>query len=103
MDYYLRFPDEASMKAAFGTTEDKTDHGTIVTHPVVAHMAVDIVGLIYAPTGETHKILGPGGEEIDAPVMAPLEGWHVNLRGEALPEHLLAFVVEPQNPARVWA
>lgn len=103
MDYYLRFPDEAGMKDAFGTIESNTDHGAIVSHPVVSHMAVDIIGLIYEPTGETCKILGPDGSEIDAPVMAPLEGWHVNLRGDALPQELEQYCIEPQNPRRVWA
>ena len=103
MDYYLHFPDEASMKVAFGTTESNTDHGTIVSHPAVSHMAVDIIGLIYEPTGETYKILVPDGGEIDASVMAPLEGWHVNLRGDSLPEGLEQYTINPTNPRRVWA
>ena len=103
MDYYLRFPDEASMKAAFDTIESNTDHGAIVSHPVVSHMAVDIIGLIYDPTGETCKIIGPDGGEIDASVMAPLEGWHVNLRGDSLPDGLEQYIVNPTNPRRVWA
>ena len=103
MDYYLRFPDEASMKAAIGTIELNTDHGAIVSHPVVSHMAVDIIGLIYEPTGEMFKILGPDGGEIDGPVMAPLEGWHVNLRDESLPEGLEQYTINPTNPRRVWA
>ena len=98
MDYYLKLIDEAAMKKAFGTVETDTPYGLNVVHPLVQHMAVDIVGVIYAETGEMETY-----EEMTTPVMAPLEGWHVNLRGDALPQELEQFAVEPHNPRRVWA
>lgn len=98
MDYYLKFPDEAAMLDAFGTTSIETGHGTVTTHPLVQHMAVDIIGTIYEQTGEVQTVDG-----MDVPVYAPLDGWHVNLRGDALPPGLEQYIVNPTNPRRVWA
>lgn len=98
MDYYLKFNDEAAMKAAFGTVETDTPYGLNVVHPLVQHMAVDIVGVIYQPTGETET-----HGDMTVPIMAPLPGWHVNLRGDELPQELEQYRVEPKNPLRVWA
>ena len=84
-DLCLRFPDEAT------ATEALTD----------LHAAIDVIGTIYKPTGE--MLLGEDGEY---PEMAPLEGWHVNLRGVFTADDLDAlelFVVTPENPVRVWA
>ena len=98
MDYYLKLIDEAAMKKAFGTVETDTPYGLNAVHPLVQHMAVDIVGVIYVETGEMETY-----EEMTTPVMAPLEGWHVNLRGDAFPQELEQYRVEPKNPRRVWA
>lgn len=84
-DLCLRFPDEAS------ATEALAD----------LHAAIDTIGTIYKPTGQT--LLGDDGEY---PEIAPLEGWHVNLRGELTDNQiatLTPFVVTPNNPVRVWA
>jgi hypothetical protein len=55
---------------------------------------VDVIGVIYKPTGVML--------EEDTPEMAPVEGWHVNTRGE-MPEALKAYAVEVNSPVRVWA
>jgi len=61
------------------------------------NLVVDTVGIIYKQTGVT--LLGEDGEY---PETKPLDGWHVNTRGE-IPEALLVFSVQPENPVRVWA
>lgn len=62
--------------------------------------SVDYIGVIYKPTGNT--ITTDMGEQ---PEMAPIDGWHVNVRLKA--DHLVpaldAYKVEPANPVRVWA
>lgn len=86
-DYTLKFPDEAT---AAEVLEQLTD-----TH------AIDVIGVIYKPTGE--MLIGEDGEY---PAMAPIDGWHVNLRGEVSDWMLAAFqayMVEPSDPVRVWA
>jgi len=83
MDYYLAFPDEAAaIKVLYGA-EDKPNYANI-----------DTIGVIYKPTGGTD----------DEPVMAPIKGWHVNVRllaGED-DKPLQSFAVTPATPTRVW-
>ena len=83
IDYTLKFPDEAM--------------ATEVLEPFIATHAIDTIGVIYKPTGE--MLLGEDGEY---PAMAPIAGWHVNVRGpEAL--ELNPYVIDVKTPARVWA
>ena len=58
---------------------------------------IDIIGVIYKPTGE--MLMGEDGEY---PEMAPLPGWHVNTRGPVLDE-LKPYAIEVATPSRVWA
>jgi hypothetical protein len=58
---------------------------------------MDIIGTMYAPTGATTR----DEEGNDAPVMAPVAGYHVNT-----PEPVEAFAekqVTPNSPSRVYA
>jgi hypothetical protein len=80
-DLYLRFKDE--------------DEATEVLEGYAG--AVDVIGVIYKPTGETLQ-----GEDGPYPEMKAVEGWHVNVRGPMLPE-LLPYAVEVASPVRVWA
>jgi len=90
---FLRFPDESAWTAA------ATDAGFITDDTLAAYThdrAIDVVGTItrggeYDP--ET-------GDVIVAPEV--LDGWHVNYVGE-LPEGWEQYVVEPEQPVRVWA
>ena len=90
---FLRFPDEATW------TEAATAAGFIIDDALAAYThdrAIDCIGKItrggeYDP--ET-------GEVIVAPTV--LDGWHVNYQG-VLPDGWDEFLVEPANPARVWA
>lgn len=113
-DLCLKFPDEAAAFTALYepvtqtvTTYDDEGEATAVTTEVPGefkprHQAsIDTIGVIYRATGNT--LLGENGEY---PEMAPLEGWHVNLRGVFTADELEAlalFVVTPQSPVRVWA
>jgi hypothetical protein len=67
--------------------------------------AMDIVGVIHRPTG--NMLTDAEGNEY--PEMAPLDGWHINIRliGDAARETVealnVAYGVVPKTPARVWA
>jgi hypothetical protein len=82
-DLYLRFKDEAE-----------------ATEVLEGYANIDTIGVIYKPTGEVLQ-----GEDGEYPEMAPIPGWHVNVRlaegenGEALEP----FKVHPETPMRVWA
>jgi len=59
---------------------------------------IDTIGVIYKPTGEMLQ-----GEDGEYPEMAPIAGWHVNVRlvgedGTAL----LPYAVTPTTPVRVF-
>jgi len=119
-DYFIKLPSEADMPTTLAvfyrqdtTTEvdDETGEETVVnvgdaylvstTHDY----AIDIVGVIYEPTGVT--LTDDEGNEY--PATAPLDGWHLNIR--LLNDTMRAAVeaidatygVTPSSPSRVWA
>jgi hypothetical protein len=59
--------------------------------------SVDVIGVIYKPTGVMLET-----DEGEVPEMAPVSGWHVNVRGPLEPS-LEAFAVQVDSPVRVWA
>lgn len=85
-DLFLKFPDEATATAALAGYSG----------------AVDVIGVIHKPTGDTVQQPDGPGAGLPVPVLAPLPGWHVNTRGPMPPE-LQAWAVQPANPTRVWA
>lgn len=96
IDLRLRADDEATLAAALEAL------------PLDGHgIALDIIGTLYAETGETAT--DPETGETIA-LTAPLSGWHANLRirddhpdRAAIEASLAAFVVVPETPRRVWA
>jgi hypothetical protein len=104
MDKYLAFTDEAAAKAVLyrieGAVEATEDTEAVEGYEVPNYANIDTIGIIYKPTGETTEQDG-----MAVPVMAPVEGYHVNVRvveGEDA-EALEAFEVHPATPLRVWA
>ena len=90
---FLRFPDKSAWTAA------ATDAGFITDDTLAAYThdrAIDVVGTI-ARGGEYDP---ETGDVIVAPEV--LDGWHVNYVGE-LPDGWDEYVVEPEQPVRVWA
>lgn len=96
VDIFLRADDETTLVAALDPL------------PLAGHgIAIDVIGTFYVETGET--ALDPETGETVV-LTAPLSGWHANLRvREDHPERtaieaaLVAFVVTPEQPLRVWA
>ena len=104
MDKYLAFTDEAAARAVLyrieGAVEADPEQGIEASegYEVANYANVDTIGIIYKPTGEMLQ-----GEDGPYPAMAPIEGWHVNVRlvGEDA-EALEPFEVSPVTPMRVW-
>jgi hypothetical protein len=122
IDYYLKFANQAEAEGvlsnlSFLTEIENEDESVVLVSIGLA--SIDFVGTIHRPTG---KLL----EDIDGneyPELAPLEGYHVNLRlaslpvtqsvdevtGEVteiaspIPDLLAPYIVEPTTPSRVWA
>ena len=91
MDYTLKFKTEAAANKVLSTTVDGVTSSNYPGH------SIDIIGVIYKPTG---KMLT--SEEGSFPEMAAVPGWHVNVRG---PEDatLAEYHVEVATPVRAWA
>jgi hypothetical protein len=105
MDKYLSFESEAAAKAVLyrieGAVEADPEQGIEASEgtEVANYANIDTIGIIYKPTGEMLQ-----GEDGEYPEMAPIEGWHVNVRlvGGEDADALAPFVVEPKTPVRVW-
>lgn len=89
-DYCLKFADEAEADALLFDMVDE--------RKVPKFAAVDVIGIIYKPTGEVVEVDG-----MEVPLTAPVEGWHVNVRHTKAVRKFSEFVVNPLTPVRVWA
>lgn len=88
MDYYLKFNSEAEANAVLYDVETEM--------PKFAN--IDVIGVIYKTTG---KMLS--NAEGKYPEMAPVDGWHVNVRVIDEDVSLIKpFKITPSVPVRVW-
>jgi hypothetical protein len=97
-DMFLKFADEAEANAALYDEQTNVDGDIVETVLVPKYAAVDVIGVIYKPTGEMIQT-----DEGEVPEMAPLDGWHVNVRHTDEAPELDAYKVEVKTPARMWA
>jgi hypothetical protein len=97
-DMFLRFDTEAEANSALFTEQTNVQGDIVETVKVPRYAAIDVIGTIYKPTGEMITT-----DEGEVPEMAPLEGWHVNVRHNAEAPELAAYQVFPQSPVRGWA
>lgn len=119
-DFYLKLASEAEMPTALADfyhqdtetlVDDETGEETVVNvgDPYLVQYtkdyAIDVVGVIHKPTG----VMLTDEDDNEYPEIAPLDGWHVNLRlsGEGRrddAEALAAYTVDPTpvTPTRVW-
>ena len=119
VDFFIKLASEADMPTAFADFY-KQDYVTVVDEEtgeetqtpegepyLVTHShdyAIDVVGVIHEPTGNT--LTDDEGNEY--PETAPVDGWHVNVRlvGDAMREIVEAldalYGVVPNSPSRVF-
>ena len=92
-DFYLKFDSPAAADAVLFDEQTNVQGDTVETVKKAKYAAVDVVGTIYEPTGAVVD---------DEPVMAALDGWHVNVRHNAEAPELEAYRVFPATPQRMW-
>jgi len=100
IDYHLRFLDEATATAVL--FDDNIVSGETLAEvssvaKVPRYLAVDVIGTIYKPTG---KMLT--SDEGPVEEMAPVPGWHVNVRHSEEAPELASFIIQVKTPCRVW-
>ena len=98
-DMFLKFADQAEADSVLFTEQTNVQGDVVETVKVPKYAAVDVIGTIYKPTG--NLLPSDSGDAVDE--MAPLEGWHVNVRHTADAPELAAFQVFPETPVRGWA
>jgi hypothetical protein len=98
-DFYIKLTNEAAMLTVL--SQFYNEEGEFVSN--TADYAIDVVGVLHEPTGNT---LTDDGMEY--PEMAALDGWHVNIRlsSETMRDAVEALDVSvgvtPDAPRRVW-
>lgn len=98
IDLYLKADSEPELTSALMAAGFIADEESgALYHP---DAALDVIGTIYQPTGETTLV---DGQEV--PVTAPVSGYHVNVRttSDELATALDAQRTYPVTPVRVWA
>jgi hypothetical protein len=100
-DFFLKFTDEAEANEALFTEQTFAQDDVVETVLVPKYAAVDVIGVIYKPTGNVLPAEDESGDAVDE--MAPLDGWHVNVRHTDEAPELDAYKVEVKTPARMWA
>jgi hypothetical protein len=104
IDYYLKFDSEAEAKAVLyrieGAVEADPENGVEAQegYEVANYIAIDLIGTIYEPTGLIIE-----DDEGDYPEMAPIDGYHANVRLLDEEPELQPYRVFPTTPNRVWA
>ena len=100
-DYFLKFADQAEADSVLFDEQTNVQGDVVETVKVPKYAAVDVIGVIYKPTGNVLPAPDGSGDAVDE--MAPLEGWHVNVRHTDEAPELAPYQVYPQNPVRGWA
>ena len=97
-DMFLKFADQAEADSVLFDEQTNVQDDIVETFKVPKYAAVDVIGTIYKPTGKMIKT-----DEGEVPEMAPIDGWHVNVRHTEEAPELDAYKVEVATPARMWA
>ena len=97
-DFMLRFADAQEADSVLFDEQTNVQGDVVETVKVPKYAAIDVIGTIYKPTGEMITT-----DEGEVPEMAPVDGWHVNVRHAAEAPELEAYRVFPKAAQRGWA
>ena len=97
-DLYLKFNNEAESNSVLFTELSYTEGDEIMSYKLSMYAAVDVIGIMLAPTGNIIVT-----DEGDIPEMVAVEGWHVNVRHTSPALELSQWELQVNSPQRVWA
>ena len=97
-DMFLKFAAQAEADSILFEVQADAEGGEV---KVPRYAAVDVIGVIYKATGKVLPAPDGSGDAVDE--MAPIDGWHVNVRHTEEAPELDAYKVTPQSPVRGWA
>ena len=97
-DIFLKFADQAEADSILFEVQADAEGGEV---KVPRYAAVDVIGTIWKPTGKVLPAPDGSGDAVDE--MAPIDGWHANVRHTDEAPELDAYKVEVATPARAWA
>ena len=105
---FLKFKDEAESLPHLYTVipEVKNESGEVIRQMQLLpkYKCMDIVGVVRKPTGNMKTYYFSEDEFCQAPELAPIDGWHINLRvTNEDTSDLDPFKVQVTNPVRVFA
>jgi len=68
---------------------------------------LDVIGVIWKPTGKTLTVKSVNDTDMAVPEMAAIDGYHANLRGGLTDAQIATLgdmiITAPATPYRVWA
>jgi len=101
VDYYLRAESEQDLWQKLAEAGLASEHEG---QRYATGIDLDVIGVIYRETGETITTSTPEMGEYSYPEMAPIPGFHANIRGELTEQQrlLLPLIEKPTTPVRVW-
>lgn len=95
-DIFLKFADEDEANAVlFDMQHDGEGY-----NKVPKYAAIDVIGTIYKPTGKVLPAPDGSGDAVDE--MAPIPGFHANVRHMGNAPELEPYKVYPATPCRGW-
>lgn len=102
-NYYLKFVDNADLEdtlVAAGLAEMQPVLGTANDTQFISNATLDVIGIIYKPTGATLT----NDDGFEYPEMLPIDGYHANLKAELTEEQekALPLISAPLTPYRIW-
>jgi len=95
---FLKFTNQAAFLEAFADYLQADGQGALNVPSYIGASAVDVIGVIYKPTGAMLEFEG-----MQIPEMAAIAGWHVNLSGDCPADLEPYLIAAPSAPVRVFA
>lgn len=98
-DFMLKFDNKTIADSVLFVERETIENGEMVTVQVPKYSGIDVIGVIYKPTGVIVQSTYAPFQQF-----APIQGWHVNVRNESDAPEIKQYEVNPtpDSPERTW-